>query len=106
MQLSNAHYVNEAGWYDITVTPDEGEPFDYTVSPDDPAPMAVAIRAAVAEQSIAITAYVAPPSPVPSSISSRQGKIQLLRMGLMTAEEASAGTPPCRCAPAGRSHRR
>jgi len=30
----------------------------------------------------------------PTSISSRQGKIQLLRMGLMTAEEASAGTPP------------
>jgi hypothetical protein len=35
-----------------------------------------------------------PPPLVPASISSRQGKIQLLRMGLMTAEEASAGTPP------------
>jgi hypothetical protein len=35
-----------------------------------------------------------PPPEVIAPISSRQGKIQLLRMGLMTAEEASAGTPP------------
>lgn len=33
-------------------------------------------------------------SPVPKSITARQGKIKLLRMGLMTAEEASAGTLP------------
>jgi hypothetical protein len=34
------------------------------------------------------------PVGVPGSITARQGKINLLRMGLMTAEEASAGTMP------------
>jgi len=60
MQLSNARYVRVPGWYDITVTPDDGEPFDYTVAPHDDAPMAVAIRAAVAAQSIPIAPYADP----------------------------------------------
>ena len=94
MQLSNARATDMPGRYDVTVIPDDGQPFDYTVAPDDPAPLAEAIRKMVEEQAIEIGPYVAPPPPVPASITARQGKIMLLRMGLMTADEAVSGAVP------------
>lgn len=60
MQITNARYVNDRGWYDVTVTPDEGEPYDYTVAPGDDAPMAVAIREFVQTSELPIAGYVAP----------------------------------------------
>ncbi len=79
MQISNIRALETPGWYDITVTlaegdpwitegpigPKDGQPFDYTVSPDDPAPLAVAIRQMVEEQAIEIGPYVAPPPVIP-----------------------------------------
>ena len=108
MQLSNPRFVDVQGWYDITVTladgdpwitegpigPKAGEPFDYTVSPDDPAPLAAAIREMVEEQAIEIGPYIPPPPVVPASITARQGKIMLRRMGLMTVDEAMSGAVP------------
>jgi hypothetical protein len=60
MEISNPRYVNDSGWYDVTVTPDEGGPFEYTVGPIDDAPLAVAIRAAMAANPIPIAAYLEP----------------------------------------------
>jgi len=108
MRITNARATATSGQYDITVTLEDGDPwvmstqfgpptdqpFDYTVSPDDPAPLAEAIRQMVEEQAIEIGPYVAPPPVVPSSITARQGKIMLLRMGLMTADEAMSGAVP------------
>lgn len=108
MQLSNARAVGMPGWYDVTVTladddpwvmttpygPKAGEPFDYTIDPKDDAPLAEAIRKMVEEQAIEIGPYVAPPPVVPASITARQGKIMLLRMKLMTPEEATSGAVP------------
>lgn len=64
MQITNSRYVNDAGWYDVTVTPDEGEPFEYTVAPDDPAPMAVAIRQMMADTPMEIAPYEPVPEPI------------------------------------------
>lgn len=109
MQLSNARALDAPGWYDVTVTladddpwvmttppygPVANQPFDYTVSPDDTAPLAVAIRQMVEDQAVEIGPYVAPPPVVPSSVTARQGKVMLLRMGLMTADEAVNGAVP------------
>lgn len=47
MQISNARATDVPGRYDVTVIPDDGDPFDYTVAPDDPAPLAEAIRKTV-----------------------------------------------------------
>lgn len=108
MQISNARSTDVSGQYDVTVTlakddpwvmttvfgPVADEPFDYTVSPGDPALLAEAICKMVEEQAIEIGPYVPPPPVVPSSITARQGKIMLLRMGLMTADEAMSGAVP------------
>lgn len=108
MHLSNAHFTEVPGRYDVTVTladddpwvmttpygPKAGEPFDYTIDPNDTAPLAEAIRKMVEEQAIEIGPYVPPPPVVPSSITARQGKIMLLRMKLMTPEEATSGAVP------------
>lgn len=60
MQITNSRYIDaEGSIYDVTVTID-GETFDYTVHPADPAPLAVAIRAAMAADPLSIAAYVAP----------------------------------------------
>ena len=108
MKLSNARATETPGHYDITVTlaaddpwvmttpfgPVADQPFDYTVSPDDPAPLAAAIREMVEEQAIEIGPYIPPPPVVPASITARQGKIMLRRMGLMTVDEAMSGAVP------------
>lgn len=108
MQISNARAIGVPGWYDVTVTladddpwvmgtqygPKANEAFDYTVDPNDTAPLAAAIRQMVEDQAIEIGPYVPPPPVVPSSITARQGKIMLLRMGLMTADEAISGAVP------------
>lgn len=79
MQLSNARAIHIPGWYDVTVTladddpwvmgtqygPRANEAFDYTVDPNDTAPLAVAIRQMVEEQAIEIGPYVAPPPVIP-----------------------------------------
>lgn len=108
MKLTNARALETPGWYDVTVTladddpwvtgtqygPKANEAFDYTVDPNDTAPLAEAIRKMVEEQAIEIGPYVPPPPVVPASITARQGKIMLLRMGLMTADEAISGAVP------------
>lgn len=108
MNISDAHALDVQGWYNVTVTladgdpwitegpigPKADQPFDYTVDPNDPAPLAEAIRKMVEEQAIEIGPYVPPPPVVPASITARQGKIMLLRMGLMTADEAMSGAVP------------
>jgi septal ring-binding cell division protein DamX len=87
MSLSNAHYVDTAGKYNVTVTPEEGDPFEYAVAPDDDAPLAVAIREAMAVNPIPIAPYVPPAPRVPSRISSRQFFLQLDADGLLDLVE-------------------
>lgn len=108
MQITNARALETPGRYDVTVTladddpwvmttpygPKAGEPFDYTIDPNDDVPLAEAIRKMVEEQAIEIGAYLPPPPVVPASITARQGKIMLRRMGLMTIDEAMSGDVP------------
>lgn len=82
MQLSNARAIGMPGWYDVTVTladddpwvmatpygPKAGQPFDYTIDPNDDAPLAEAIRKMVEEQAIEIASYV-PPAPTADDVS-------------------------------------
>lgn len=79
MQLANARALETVGWYNVTVTladgdpwvmatpfgPPANQPLEYTVSPDDPAPLAAAIRQMVEDQAIEIGPYVPPPPVVP-----------------------------------------
>lgn len=65
MKLSDARYIHIPGWYDVTVEIEGRAPFDYTVSPDDKAPLAAALRDAVAALGINIAPYVPPPPPTP-----------------------------------------
>ena len=105
MQLSNPRFVDVQGWYDITVTladgdpwitegpigPKAGEPFDYTVSPDDPAPLAEAIRAMVEEQAIEIAPYVAP-APTTDQVSAERER--RLSLGCTVTLESGQGPIP------------
>lgn len=96
MQIGNAHYINNSGWYDVTITPAEGEPFEYTVAPDDDAEMAVAIRAIVEAQAPPIAAYVAPPPRVPAKVSAAQAKLALDAAAILDDVEAMIAAHPVR----------
>ncbi|MCX5581311.1 hypothetical protein [Kaistia terrae] len=91
MLVTNARFINVSGWYDVTVTPDDGEPFGYTVAPDDDAETAVAIRAVVAAQAIPIAAYVALLPGVPSRVSAAQAKLALDAVITFPGQEAEEG---------------
>jgi hypothetical protein len=94
MQLSDARYTSVPGRYDVTVTPEEGDPFDYTVDPDDDAPLAVAIREAMAANPIPIAPYVPPAPRVPVRVSSRQFFLQLETDGLSDLVEGWISAQP------------
>jgi hypothetical protein len=82
MHLSDARYTSVPGRYDVTVTPEEGDPFNYTVAPDDDASMAVAIREAMAANPIPIASYV-PPAPPRRMIRKSLVQQRLIDAGLM-----------------------
>lgn len=103
MQLSNARAIGVPGWYDVTVTladddpwvmttpygPKAGEPFDYTIDPNDDAPLADAIRKMVEEQAIEIASYVSP-APTKDQVSAERER----RLALGCSVTLSSGQGP------------
>lgn len=94
MQLSDARYVNDIGWYDVTVTLSGRDPFEYTVAPDDEAPLAQAIRALAQASNLQIVPFV-PPTPEDiraalPTLSPRQLRLALVRANIPLAQVRAA----------------
>ncbi len=88
IEIGDLRYIEPSkSLIDMNVTRD-GETFPFTYSPTDPAEVAVAVRAMLETGDYEIAAYVAPPPPVPQSVSAMQAKVALSRAGLLSVVES------------------
>ena|SRR5690554_1597465 len=95
VNATSCKYADENGSIECLIELDDGTILPFTATSDDFEPHGRDIHARiVAGEFGAITPYVAPPVPVPASVTKRQAKEALIRQGLhQAALDAIAAIP-------------